>query len=52
VEPLDPTLPSGVNNVDVDKEMAKLAENQIMYNFGIRFAGFDKYNSAITGRAQ
>lgn len=36
--PVDPTLPSGVNNVDIDTEMAKLAENQILYNFGIRFA--------------
>lgn len=47
--PIDPTLPGEINNVDVDMEMAKLAENQIFYNFGIKFAGFDKYNSAITG---
>jgi flagellar basal-body rod protein FlgB len=37
-KPNDPVLAGGVNNVDVDEEMAKLAESQIMYNFGIRFA--------------
>ena len=37
-KPIDPVLAGGVNNVDVDEEMAKLAESQIMYNFGIRFA--------------
>ena len=52
LEPVDLTKPGGVNNVDVDMEMSKLAENQILYNFSIRFAAFDKYNSAITGRSQ
>ncbi len=33
----DPTFPGEVNNVDVDLEAAKLAETQIMYNFGVRF---------------
>lgn len=33
----DPTKPGEVNNVDVDLEAAKLAENQIIYNFGVRF---------------
>ena len=49
-EPKDQTLPGEINNVDVDMEAAKMAENQILYNFGIRFAGFDKFNAAITGR--
>ncbi len=48
-KPIDKTLPGEINNVDVDMEMTKLAENQILYNFGIRFATFDKYNSAISG---
>jgi flagellar basal-body rod protein FlgB len=47
--PIDPTLPGEVNNVDIDIEMTKLAENQILYNFAIRFSGFDKYNAAISG---
>lgn len=33
----DITNPSDVNNVDVDMEMAKLAENQIAYNFSVKF---------------
>ncbi len=49
-EPVDDSQPSGVNNVDVDMEAAKMAENQILYNFGIKFASFDKMNSAILGR--
>jgi flagellar basal-body rod protein FlgB len=47
--PIDQTLPGEINNVDVDMEMTKLAENQILYNFGIRFSAFDKLNSAISG---
>jgi flagellar basal-body rod protein FlgB len=35
--PNDPTLPGGVNNVDIDIENAKMAENQLLYNFGVRF---------------
>jgi flagellar basal-body rod protein FlgB len=52
-KPVDPTLPSGVNNVDIDSEMAKLAETQIMYNYGIKFGQnvFRKLNSAIQGRS-
>lgn len=46
----DKTLPGEVNNVDVDIEASKMAENQIFYNYGIRFAGFDKLQSAITGQ--
>jgi flagellar basal-body rod protein FlgB len=49
--PTDPTLPGEVNNVDVDLEGAKMAENQIYYQFLIKFVGFDKMNSAIEGRA-
>jgi flagellar basal-body rod protein FlgB len=46
----DQTLPGEINNVDVDMEAAKMAENQILYNYGIKFAGFDKLMSAIAGR--
>jgi len=45
----DPTLPGEINNVDVDIENAKLAENQILYQFAIKFAGFDSYKAAIIG---
>lgn len=47
--PLDPTLPGELNNVDIDIEAAKMAENQILFNYAIKFAGFDKMNSAILG---
>lgn len=33
----DETMPGGINNVDIDEEMAKLAETQILFNFGARF---------------
>ncbi len=47
--PDDPTQPSGINNVDIDNEMAKLAETQIQYNYGIKFGQeiFKKLNAAI-----
>jgi flagellar basal-body rod protein FlgB len=50
--PNDSTLPSGVNNVDIDTEMAKLAENQILYNFSTNaFRGvFRKLNAAIQAK--
>ena len=48
----DLTLPGEVNNVDIDMEMSKLAENQIHYQYAVRFAGFSKFESAINGRAQ
>jgi len=51
-EPYDPSNASGKNNVDIDMEAAKLAENQILYNFSIKFAGFSKLKSAINGRMQ
>ncbi len=49
-EPQDEALPGDINNVDIDMEGAKLAENQILYNYLIKFAGFDKFNTAISGR--
>ena len=52
-KPVDPTLASGVNNVDIDMEMAKLAESQIMYNYGIKFGQgvFKKLNAAIQAKS-
>lgn len=51
--PYDPTQPSGVNNVDIDMEMAKLAETQIMYNYAVKFGQgvFKKLNAAIQGKS-
>ena len=52
-KPIDPTLPSGVNNVDIDSEMAKLAENQLLYNFSAKFlkGKYTKLNAAIQARS-
>lgn len=51
-KPSDPTLPSGVNNVDIDMEMAKLAENQIIYDFSAKFlkGKYAKLNAAIQAK--
>jgi flagellar basal-body rod protein FlgB len=51
-KPVDPTLPGGVNNVDIDMEMAKLAENQILYNFSAKFlkGQYNKLNAAIQAK--
>jgi flagellar basal-body rod protein FlgB len=51
--PDDPTLPSAVNNVDVDIEAAKLAENQMLFNFGVKYMNnkFVQIKGAITGRS-
>ena len=49
--PDEPTLPGEINNVDVDIEASKMAENQILYNYAIKFASFDGINSTIIGRA-
>ena len=51
--PYDPTQPSGVNNVDIDTEMAKLAETQIQFNYAIKFEQglFRKLNAAIQGKS-
>ena len=48
----DPTLPGEINNVDVDIEAAKLAENQLLYSFGIRFIQAQKSDilNAIKGQ--
>lgn len=42
VEPIayrsqDPTMPGEINNVDVDEEAAKMAENQILFSYGVKF---------------
>lgn len=50
--PNDPTLPGQVNNVDIDMEMAKLAENQILFQAGVKMLS-DRNSvlrSAITGK--
>ncbi len=51
VVPKDATLPGEINNVDIDKEMSKLAENQIQYDFSLRFVTYDnsQLQSAISG---
>ncbi len=48
--PNDPTQPGEINNVDIDLEASKMAENQILFNYATKFAGFGKYNAAITGK--
>ena len=52
--PVDPTLSSGVNNVDIDIENAKMAENQIIFNFAVKFANsrFTAVQSSIKGWSQ
>lgn len=51
--PIDATLPSGVNNVDIDTEMAKLAETQLSFNYAVKYGQgiFKKMNAAIQGRS-
>ena len=48
----DKTLAGEVNNVDIDLEMSKLAENQIHYQMAAKFAGFEKYLAAISGQGR
>jgi len=48
--PNDPTKPGEVNNVDIDIENAKMAENQIQHNYNMQFAGFSKIQAAIKGQ--
>jgi len=48
--PDDPTNPGEVNNVDIDIENAKMAENQIQHNYNMQFAGFSKIQAAIKGQ--
>ncbi|HEX7510203.1 MAG TPA: flagellar basal body rod protein FlgB [Chitinivibrionales bacterium] len=52
-KPLDPTLASGVNNVDIDKEMADLAQTQIQFNFSVKFAKsqYNKLNASIQAKS-
>jgi flagellar basal-body rod protein FlgB len=52
-KPNDPTLASGVNNVDIDTEMAELAQTQIQFNFAAKIAkgSFNKINAAIQGKS-
>jgi len=51
-KPYDPTLPSGVNNVDIDTEMAKLAETQIVFNYLQKFhqGVFNRMNAAVQAK--
>lgn len=51
VIPKDPTLKSGMNNVDIDKEMAELAKNQIRYQGAsqLMHSLFSRLRSAIRG---
>jgi len=46
----DVTNPSELNNVDIDIENAKLAENQISQSYNMQFAGFSKIQAAIKGQ--
>ena len=43
---------SGVNNVDIDEEMATLAENQILYSYGANMLmrKFNALKTVIRGR--
>ena len=52
-EPYDPSDPSGVNNVDVEHEMAELAKNQLVYTAAAKFTArnFQKIKAAIKGRS-
>lgn len=50
-EARDPTLQGEINNVDVDLEASKMAENTILYSFLTKWVGFDKFNAAIAGRS-
>ncbi len=49
--PKDESLASGKNNVDIDREMAELAKNQIRFSYASRFMqrSFSKLKSAIRG---
>ncbi len=52
-EPNDPVDPSGVNNVDIEHEMAELAKNQLIYSAAAKFTAknFMKIKAAIKGRS-
>lgn len=53
IVPKDPSLKSGMNNVDIDKEMAALAKNQINYQSASQLMHgiFNRLRSAIRGEA-
>ena len=53
VIPKDESLASGMNNVNIDKEMAELAKNQIRYNGASILIGnlFSRLRSAIRGES-
>lgn len=48
----DSTKPGEINNVDIDMEMGKLAENRILFSYGVKFLGLRKGDivSAIKGQ--
>lgn len=48
--PDDPTNPGEINNVDIDIESAKMAENQIQQSYNMQFASFGKIQAAIKGQ--
>lgn len=52
-QPEDPEIPSGVNNVDIEQEMAQLAKNYLLYLAATKFVrgNFSHLKSAIRGRA-
>lgn len=51
-EPQSGLSDSGINNVDIDKEMAELAENHLFFNVGARLlrGSFEGLKKSISGR--
>jgi len=49
---MDDSNASGVNNVDIDREMADLSENQILYSYGARMItrNFNNLKAVIRGK--
>ena len=52
VVPDDQSKPNGINNVDIDREMVRLAENQLTYYAAARLMAlkFEGLRTAIRGR--
>ena len=52
-EPESSLNDSGLNNIDIDREMADLAENHLFFNVGQRLirGQFDGLKKSISGRA-
>ncbi|MBF0431299.1 MAG: flagellar basal body rod protein FlgB [Fibrobacteria bacterium] len=48
----DKTLPGEINNVDIDLEMAKMADNQLKFFFSTKFMSnyMDDFSDIIKGR--